>query len=315
MESWKENLRWDIDLSLRGTVDGEGEAAFLGALGLDLHKIVRRGDGRDLATLVFQPYLLRGDTTSSNPPIFEDEHDFALQWRISNVNLNLRGDGTLNVRAGHFEIPFGLEQNLDTNGTLRRTPHQANFGFVADWGLTLNGALEHLDYEIAWSRGSGNEYQDPGGDGVLSGRIGTPVEDDLTLGLSMVHGDIASGDSTRSISRVAADATTYWRSLGFQAELSHGDDSDQVRSTRALLEVNSTNRHETTLGWVQLIGTNNEPKATASGVVDGTLFEARLGALWRFSRRVTFSAQLTQPLGGNSSDREPSVALQLRCRF
>lgn len=305
---WAHNLRWDIDLSVRAVATEDGDVQSLGSVGLDLHKVLAGPDGRDIGTIVFQPYFLSADPESLEPPLTQA----GLQWRIVNINLRPFAGSRNKFRVGHFEVPFGLEQNLDTNGTLRSTPHRANFGFVTDWGLTTNGELEHLDYEFAWSRGSGNEYLDRGGDGLWSGRIGTPRESDMVVGASFVHGDLLSGSDTRPITRFALDATTYWHQFGFQGELSHGREDADTRSTRALLEANVTNPHETTLGWFQLLATDTRRDGSGG---DDFVLESRLGVRWAVAPHITLSAQLAQPIDDGSLDLGTATTLQLRCRF
>ena len=310
VEAWEDNLRWDLDLSTRGMVDSNGNLSFLGAFGLDLHKVFTGADGRDRSTLIFQPYVLRIDGSDSPPGIFDSDHDYALQWRIANLNVALRERGELNVRVGHFEIPFGLEQNLDTNGTLRRTTHAQNFGFIADWGATLNGETQHVDYEFGWSRGSGNDYEDEGGNGVFSGRIGTPREDLTVYGLSFAHGDFLRPGAPVRQTRFAVDATTSWRSLGFQAEVSAGE-VDSLGSTRALVEVNWTNPYETRLGWAQLFGATGERPGA-----DVETLEARVGYRVQAAAHWTVSAQVNQPLiVDDGASKDAALTLQLRVRI
>lgn len=308
--SWSENLRWNLDVSQRVVLAEGGELGALGALGLDVHKVFSGASG-DVATLVFQPYLLRADSLAPAPALFEEDHDYALQWRIVNANLRLVESGAANLRVGHFELPFGLEQNLDTNGTLRRTPHVGNFGFVADWGATLNGELDSVDYEVAWSRGSGNEYLDRGGDGVMSGRIGTPREGTTVLGASFVHGDFLRGNGTVRRTRVGLDGTHLWRAWTFQGELSHGQDSAAVDSTRLLVEANWRNPYETQIAWAQLFHTS-----FARGGPGGDVIEARLGYRIQTSKNWLLSAQVAHTLqDAAGADTPTSLTLQLRYRL
>ena len=83
------------------------------AAGLDVHTVIA-GKRGDIGTLTFQPYLLRIDDAPAAGGLFEDEHDWALQWRIANFNYTGLGHGRFNVRVGHFEIPFGLTSGSKT---------------------------------------------------------------------------------------------------------------------------------------------------------------------------------------------------------
>ena len=136
--AWRENLRWKFDVSGRGVFDDTGYLKSLGFFGLDLHKVFTSGN-RDVATLLFQPYMTRANDLVPTPPVFDGPDDWELIWRIANVNFKLLQDGALNLRVGHFELPYGLEQTINTNGTLRDYTHGGNFGLKADWGATVNG--------------------------------------------------------------------------------------------------------------------------------------------------------------------------------
>ena len=156
-----DNLRWAIDLAARPSFDDrldEWHSAFF--LGLDVHKVFGSESG-DWGTLVLQPYLTRLDSPR-HPPFFESNHDWELVWRIFNFNYTGIASGRFNVRVGHMEIPFGLEQVVNTNGTLRDYQHGRNIGVKADWGVSLNGELPAWDYEFSLTRGTGNEWSSRG---------------------------------------------------------------------------------------------------------------------------------------------------------
>ena len=70
LDWWTDNLRWAIDESVRGIVNGDGDVATLAFFGLDVHKVFSTGN-RDIATLTLQPYLTRVDDLVPTPPIFD----------------------------------------------------------------------------------------------------------------------------------------------------------------------------------------------------------------------------------------------------
>lgn len=157
LDSLTDNARWAFDLSARGMYNNranEWYSAFF--MGLDLHKVFSGPDG-DWGTLVLQPYVMRLDSPAQ-PAFFEDHHDWELVYRIFNFNYTGLAGGKFNVRVGHFEIPFGLEHVVNTNGTLHDYMHGPNIGIKADWGVSLNGELETFDYEFSLTRGTGNEW-------------------------------------------------------------------------------------------------------------------------------------------------------------
>lgn len=306
-DSWTDNLRWKFDVSGRGFFDDSGYLKSLGFFGLDLHKVFTSGD-RDIATMLFQPYLTRANDLVPTPPVFDGPDDWELIWRIANVNLKLRQDGALNLRVGHFELPYGLEQTINTNGTLRDYTHGGNFGLKADWGATLNGDLAELEYEFAWSRGSGNEYRDDGGPGVLSGRLGTPRDSAEVFGLSFVDGEFQTPGGLLPRTRFGLDAQIYRGPMGFFAELSTGKDNDSVDITRGLGEVNWRNPEETVLAWVQLVGTDQD-RNTGLNSLMGVRWEPATG--WSLSTQY---GQVLEPLQ-DGGGRPGSLTLQLRYRF
>ena len=311
LDWWTDNLRWAIDESVRGIVNGDGDVATLAFFGLDVHKVFSTGN-RDIATLTLQPYLTRVDDLVPTPPIFDAKDDWELVWRIFNANLKLRQDGALHLRLGHFELPFGLEHTINTNGTLRDYTHGPNFGIKADWGATVNGDLRSFEYEAGWSRGSGNQYRDDGGSGVMSARIGTPRDDDVVLGASFATGDFRTPAGVVDRWRSGVDAQFYREDFGYFAELAVGQDNSSVDVVRGLGEVNWRNAHETVLCWWQLIASEMDG---AMGEV--TAVDTRLGIRWTPAKGWTVSAQYSQVLDGanNTPSRRGALTLQLRYRF
>ena len=307
LEAWEQNLRWKFDVSGRGVFDDSGYLKSLGFFGLDLHKVFTSGS-RDVATLLFQPYLTRANDLVPTPPVFDGPDDWELIWRIANVNLKLRQDGALNLRVGHFELPYGLEQTLNTNGTLRDYTHGGNFGLKADWGATVNGDGGDLEYEFAWSRGSGNEYRDDGGRGVLSGRLGTQREGAEVFGVSFVDGEFQTPGGIVPRTRLGLDAQVYRGAMGYFAEFSAGEDNDTDDIVRALGEVNWRNTDETVLAWAQVVATDKNRSSGLNSLV-GVRWEPALG--WSLSTQYV---QVLEPLeddGGHPG----TLTLQLRYRF
>ncbi len=308
--SWLENSRWTIDESVRVVVDGDGDVATLAFFGLDIHKVISTKNG-DIATLVLQPTLARVDSLVPTPPIYDGPDDWEVVWRIFNANIKLRQDGALNLRVGHLELPFGLETVLDTNGTLRQYQLAPDFGFKADWGLSLNGETDDVEYELAWTRGSGNHYRDDGEPGLISGRIGTSRYSDRIFGLSVADGEVLTPMGVVERQRVGVDAMFYRRNLGLFTELSTGSNGPDVDIHRALVEANCRNPEETVLGWVQLVGSDFDGSGAGADTLD-----SRLGVRWDPAKGWTMGVQYTKNLQGEGqADGAGSVAFQLRYRF
>ena len=191
-----ENLRFTVDLSSRAGVSDAGDAAYQNVIGFDLHKVVSGARG-DWGTVVLQGYLTRIDSQPKHPPFFDDADDLEFVYRIVNFNLTRYGRGRFNVRVGHFEIPFGLEHLINTNGTLRDFMHGPNLGLKADWGAGVNGSFPRFEYEVTVSRGTGNRFFAAGGPFVVAGRVGTLRNANVVVGVSAFQGHVWNPGATR----------------------------------------------------------------------------------------------------------------------
>ncbi len=138
-------------------------------------------------------------------------------------------------KAGHFDIPFGLEPLLDTHPTLLQTQAIKNVGFKRDWGIAFNGFLPHFDYELSATIGSGDAVKIWRKDGsfLVAGRIGSP-ESTFQYGLSMLYGEVLQAIyddflSNNSVlrKRVGLDGQYQYKALLFKGELAFGQDEDR----------------------------------------------------------------------------------------
>ena len=242
---WRDNSRFAFDVSARIAHEdrADNQDGFL-FTGIDGHKVFSSASG-DVATLLVQVYAATLNDVEGHPPIFSDEDDTEITYR--NLYLNFTGltGGILNFKIGHFEVPFGVEQVINTNGTLRDYQHGPNLGVKADWGASLNGQLQTFEYEFAWQRGSGNEWETRGDPGFYVGRIGTPRSRQLAAGISFMRGDIyryASPDTPLERERYALDLIYGWRRFEARGEFSWGKDfDDDVRNVLVELETASMN--------------------------------------------------------------------------
>ena len=153
-----ENLRLNVDIISRvETTRRRGEAAALNAIGLDLQKIFSDEKG-DIATLLFQPYVVRRDNALPIPQHVEDDDDWEFEIHDFYLNVTRWGAGRTNFKIGHFDVPLGLEPNVDTHFTVRQLIPGPNLGQKKDWGVSLNDNLPSFDYEVALTQGSGAEF-------------------------------------------------------------------------------------------------------------------------------------------------------------
>lgn len=301
---WANNARGSVDISSR-IIRSRGTTSSLHALGLDYQKIFsnRRGD---IGTLTIQPYLLRIDNSPAPSALFSDNHDEALQWRITNFNYTRLGRGRLNIRLGHFELPFGLEQTIQTNGTLYQMNAPANTGLKADWGVSVNGELPRLEYEVAFMRGGGNKLRSEA-DGYFVGRIGVPRYQPKWVGLSYLRGEMAAGENLAHRNRLGVDAGIRLDNGAHTLlEYSAGKD-DGFRSAHFLGEVGYTTPGEalvTYLQWRESKQNQSSPIGSSRKSVVGFRYEPN--AHWSLSVEYQHS---------HNTDRFPAAVFsQLRVR-
>lgn len=118
--------------------------------------------------------------------------DYAIE--LHNAYLRLRAlPPLLNVRVGHFYVPFGIQPWIDTHGTLLQSPIMDFVGMDRDWGVALEGQNEKLEYQLGLTRGSGMEYFQRNNNFALAGKLSTPrIGENLNdwLGISFLVGRI-----------------------------------------------------------------------------------------------------------------------------
>ncbi|MDE0915679.1 MAG: hypothetical protein OSB57_10945, partial [Planctomycetota bacterium] len=132
-----------------------GGHGILNWIGLDFLTHIEGADGQSIGTLLVQPFALHSDGLPNPPPIFDGPHDWALQFRYVQLDVTRWAHRGVSWRLGHFEVPFGLEHGIDTNGTLHQFSNGSNLGVKGDWGTSLYGESNGVNYEVAITRGSG----------------------------------------------------------------------------------------------------------------------------------------------------------------
>jgi hypothetical protein len=248
----RSNWRITVDLSGGLVVHDRGNRVLAqNVVGFDTHKVIT-GPAGDWGTLVMQGYLTRMDHLAG--PV--DGGDASFMYRIFNLNITRFGRGRFNVRVGHFEIPFGLEHGVNTNGTLRDFMHGDNLGLKADWGAGVNGTWSAGEYEVTWSRGTRPAVPTEQNSYVVAGRVGTPANRNVVLGGSVFAGRVADATGLVDRRRAGVDMTWYRGLYGVMAEVARGRDtypdlaaSRQVLNT--LLEVNRGSEDERVFTYVQ----------------------------------------------------------------
>jgi len=103
----------------------------------------------------------------------------AARWEYETHNAyaefyNLLGaPGRFNLRLGRFYLPFGLNAQTDTHGTLLQLSNDRVFGTERDWQATAFGnAAGGLDYMAGYVFGTGPDQELDGQSGLGVGRLG-----------------------------------------------------------------------------------------------------------------------------------------------
>jgi hypothetical protein len=313
MWSWLgDNARAAVDLSARGIYNNrsnEWSSAYF--VGLDVHKVFS-GPSGDWGTLLLQPYLTRLDSPA-HPAFFEDDHDLELVYRIFNFNYTGLAGGRFNVKVGHFEIPFGLEHVVNTNGTIRDYMHGPNIGVKADWGLSLNGELQAFDYEFSLTRGTGNEWSSRGDPWLAAGRIGIPIDETLRFGVAFFHGEVqktALPDNNLERTRFGVDCIYDLPLFTVRAEVSAGDD-EGLDKVNGIFELDwlSPGEQLQIYNQVQFFTTD-----LATGMDDAV--KNQIGVRYAPNAHTAISAAWTQDLSVMNNGKRAGVFLmQFRYRF
>ena len=144
-----------------------------------------------------------------------------------NAYINFKNNfGRNNIKVGHFDVPFGLEPELDTHGTILQTLSLPNFAMKKDWGISMNGQLDDVDYEVALTTGSGTDLILGRDNYLLSGRFANPTFNDFRWGISGAYGTTLRQGNSADLWRVGFDTQYYYLRWTFKAEVFGGETND-----------------------------------------------------------------------------------------
>ncbi len=328
-----ENLRVSVDLVSRVDISRlRGEFAFLNAAGLDIHKVFSDEQG-DIGTLLLQPYVVRRDNQFARPIEFDGDDAFVIELHDFYFNLTRWGRGRTNFKIGHFDVPFGLEPQIDTHFTLHQFTPLHDAGFKKDWGFSLNGAFPEFDYEVSLTQGTGMDLSGRNLDPYLvAGRIGTPSNENFVLGLSALYGEVIDNHGTHRVDdgdpldtrqpgrfvrrlRVGADVTKVFEQFTLLGQVSGGRDFDQ-EVFNTIVEVNWTSPDEKLTAYLQALYLGQDGHFGWDEDV-----QTRLGVVWKFHHEWSLSGEwrhdylryLEETAGLHRND--DTWSLQLRWTF
>lgn len=159
------------------------------------------------------------------------------EYHNAYVELYNLVDG-VNLRIGHFYVPFGLNLSTDTHGTILQLSNERNFGFDRDWAVGVSGSLgKALRFDAYYLVGSGYapEFHGQKGLGVARISLGNrySYEHGLEAGVSFMAGERLAATGRMETTRGGVDVR-YRHAVPtglvtWTSEVSAGwDDSDSV---------------------------------------------------------------------------------------
>ncbi|MFT2089359.1 hypothetical protein [Paraglaciecola sp. 2405UD69-4] len=309
----KENTRWSIDFSSRATRNLEiDRTSFTNVVGLDVHKVFSSSTS-DIGTLIFQPYLVKLNNESNPNLTFDHANDAKVIWRMVNFNYTALSQGKLNIRIGHFEVPYGLEYLVDTNGTLRQLTF-TDRGIKGDWGVSINGIMPKFEYEVALTRGTNQDITSSDNPYIFSGRLGTLSNKNFVTGLSWFTGDVLGNNGLTNIKKLGIDASYYYYQWEFIAESSIGKTA-QNDTVNTFVEALWKTPNEEFVAYLQLGYQQTEVASLESNRVDSSSYWV-VGVQWLNSQGIDLSAQYKNKLNDASTvEVAPTLSIQLRYRI
>lgn len=251
---WTENLGFRKEVMSQFDTAEDGRPASRQSIGFEILKKFSTKTST-VAAFNFQGRMVRRDRYNGAVNDMEgagragwafEYHNFYVDFY--NVFNPLMGDGArgrnvgrFNLRAGRFYVPFGLNLQTDTHGTVLQLSNDRNFGYERDWYTGFWGSInKHLNYDTYYLAGSGYDLKFKGQSGLGGVRVSLGnrylSEYGLEGGVSVLAGErlAAKGGHMSHIApvatrRVGADARFRRHAPGglltFSNELSGGHDA------------------------------------------------------------------------------------------
>ncbi len=244
----------------------------------------------------------------------EGRDDFELE--LHNAYLRLRAlPPMLNVRVGHFYVPYGIQPWIDTHGTLLQSPIMGVVGMDRDWGVAIEGQNDALEYQLGLTRGSGMELFQRDDNYALAGKLSTPrIGEQLNdwVGISFLVGNIydpmaveklRSFDMEEKEDKFGGNIVRKWRigldgqkiagPLRLRAEISTGQDEGKEDILAEFAEIKyslgSENRWATLLQFENLTQAINSYRRDSDTAVRG-------GLIYSFSANYNLQLAVSRDL-------------------
>lgn len=188
--NWKktfftENLGFRKEIMSQFNVNREGNGASRQSVGFEVQKKFST-ETSTVASFDFQGRFVRRDGFNAVLNDMEGEHRRGWAFEYHNLYLDIynvlnpvlrdeqRGKnvGRFNFRIGRFYVPFGLNLQTDTHGTILQLSNEQSFGFERDWYMGFRGILnKHLNYDAYYLVGSGYDLKYKGQSGLGALRL------------------------------------------------------------------------------------------------------------------------------------------------
>ena len=205
---------------------------------------------RTWSSFDFQGRLVRRDGRAptqndaegaARPDWFFEYHNVYVDFYDALDPLLGAAAGRFNIRVGRFYVPFGLNLQTDTHGTVLQLSNAQNFGFERDWHAGLWGGLtDELDYGLYYLAGSGYHLKLKGQSGLAAGRVNLAgmflSEYGLEGGASYLVGERLDSSGRVKTMRTGVDGrwhrTMPRGTLVWTSELSLGRDASDEAATQ-----------------------------------------------------------------------------------
>ena len=243
--------RFAIDMSTVSRTKPNGSLVqFEEFVGLDFYSELQT-DSRHWGSFVFQFYTFRFDMVVHPNEMMDGQGRWAYAPCVIAPNLILIPQGKLNLKIGHIWPNYGLRDQINTTGTLRRLIDLENVGLPVDWGLEFQGEHTGITYSVALLRGTGNGWTNEGNPYMVTGRLGTaegalPFE----IGLSGLQGRLKLGTKLVPRWRAGVDFQ-YFGPVNLLFEGSIGQDYGVDDVFNMITEINWKSAFETVTLYTQ----------------------------------------------------------------
>lgn len=180
-----ENFGFRKEVMSQFTSTEDGRGASRQSLGFEALKKFST-ETATVASFNIQGRLVRRDGFNPVQNDMEGEHRAGWAFEYHNLYLDLynvfnpfltpsqkgKAAGRFNLRAGRFYVPFGLNLQTDTHGTVLQLSNDRNFGFERDWYAGFWGTLnKHMNYDAYYLTGSGYDLAFKGQRGLAALRL------------------------------------------------------------------------------------------------------------------------------------------------